>query len=309
VKELRDKIVSKIGERMKTGLTISAVGHIAILLWAVVTFVTKPLNAQTDSVAVDIISTDQFSKMTAGQKDAKKVETPKPIVEKVAEAKPVEPVKAKITEKKEVVAATEATPPPPSEEKKIEKKEKKPAEAKADPIAEALKKDEAKKPEEKKAEAPPPAPKKPIPVPPKFDPMKIAALLNKQEAQRQAATGSTINNAPSLGVSTGQSATLSQNELDALRARLAQLWNPPAGATNPQELVVVFRIQLKRDGTLAAPPEFVPPGGTSQLFLVARDKAASALFRGQPYNMLRQETYEVWKDIEIKFDPREMFGG
>ena len=42
---------SEIAERMKTGLTISAVGHIALLLWAVVTFVTKPLNAQTDSIA------------------------------------------------------------------------------------------------------------------------------------------------------------------------------------------------------------------------------------------------------------------
>jgi colicin import membrane protein len=97
--------------------------------------------------------------------------------------------------------------------------------------------------------------------------------------------------------------------LDALRARLAQLWNPPAGATNPQELVVTFRIQLKRDGTLMAPPEFVPPGGTSQLFLVAREKAAMALYRGQPYNMLRQESYETWKDVEITFDPRQMFGG
>ena len=301
-----------ITERMRTGFTISAVGHIAIVLWAVITFVSKPLNAQSESMAVDVVTADQFSKLTAGQRDAPKVEAPKPVVEKVAEAKPVEPTKAKISEKKEIVAANEVQPPPP-EEKKVEKKEKKPAETKADPIAEALKKDEAKKPEEeKKAEAKPPTPtppKKPIPVPPKFDPMKIAALLNKQEARREAATGSTLNSTRALGVSSGQAATLSQSELDALRARLAQLWNPPAGATNPQELVVTFRIQLKRDGTLAAPPEFVPPGGTSQLFLIAREKAAMALYRGQPYNMLRQETYDVWRDIEIKFDPREMLGG
>jgi hypothetical protein len=301
----------KIFERMKTGLTISMVGHLAILLWAVVTFVAKPLHAQQDSVAVDVITADQFSKLTAGQKDAKKVEIPKPVVEKVAEQKLVEPTKAKLTEKKEVVASNDQTPPPP-EEKKIEKKEK-PTDAKVDPIAEALKKEEAKKQEEqKKAETkptPPAPPKKPIPVPPKFDPMKIAALLNKQEAQRQAVTGSALNNKVSLGVSSGQSATLSQSELDALRAKLAQLWNPPVGASSPQELVVTFRIQLKRDGTLAAPPEFVPPGGTSQLFLVAREKAAMALFRGQPYTMLRPESYDVWKDIEITFDPRQMFGG
>ena len=29
----------------------------------------------------------------------------------------------------------------------------------------------------------------------------------------------------------------------------------------------------------------------------------------QPYTMLRPEHYEQWKDIEITFDPRDMFGG
>jgi colicin import membrane protein len=37
----------------------------------------------------------------------------------------------------------------------------------------------------------------------------------------------------------------------------------------------------------------------------ARDSAARAL-RGQPFTMLRREHYDLWKDIEIKFDPREM---
>jgi len=296
---------TNIRERMKTGLTISAVGHLAILLWAIVTFVTKPLNAQTDSVAVDIITADQFSKMTTGQRDVPKAEVPKPLVEKIGEAKRVEATKAKITEKKEVVASNEATPPPPSEEKKVEKKEK-PAEAKADPIAEALKKEEAKKPEEKKAEAKPAPPKKPVPTQPKFEPTKIAALLNKQDPQRQSITGTTLNDKVSLGTA-GQSAVLSQNELDAFRARLAQLWNPPAVA-NPQELVVVIRVQLTRQGMLAGPPTVIT-SGQSNSFMVARDRAVQALMRGQPFNMLRQETYDSWNDIEIKFDPREMFGG
>jgi colicin import membrane protein len=106
----------------------------------------------------------------------------------------------------------------------------------------------------------------------------------------------------------GAANQLTQNELDALRARLAQLWSPPAGARNPQELVVAIRIRLKPDGTLAAPPQ-VTTSGQTPLFMAARDSAIRAVFRGQPFDMLRPETYEVWKDIEVTFDPRDMVRG
>ena len=103
-------------------------------------------------------------------------------------------------------------------------------------------------------------------------------------------------------------AQLSLSELDALRARLAQLWTVPAGAKDPQELVVLIRIKLKPDGRLAAPP-IVLTSGKSPLFMAARDSAIRALFRGQPYDMLKPEHYEQWKDVEITFDPRDMIRG
>jgi membrane protein involved in colicin uptake len=98
------------------------------------------------------------------------------------------------------------------------------------------------------------------------------------------------------------------SELEALRARLAQLWTIPAGAKDPQELVVQIRVKLKPDGTLAGPP-MVLTSGKSQLFVAARDSAVRALFRGQPYDMLKPEHYEQWKDVEITFDPRDMIRG
>ena len=134
-----------------------------------------------------------------------------------------------------------------SPEAKPAEPEKKATEAKPDPIAEALAKDEAKKPEPKKAEAKPPTPpKKPAPPAPKFDPKKVEALLDKRDSTRLAAAGDTLNNAASLGVSSGKAAQISLSELDALRQRLAQLWTPPAGAKDPQELVV--RVQDQASG-------------------------------------------------------------
>jgi outer membrane biosynthesis protein TonB len=295
---------------MRTAYAMSGVGHAAVLLWSIWSLSARPLPAvPSEALPVDIVSVSEFTQMTAGNKSAPKAEPQKPLVEKVAEANPVDDPAAKVVEKKEVNAARE--PPPAPEAKPAESKpEQKKAEAKPDPAADAPAKQEAKKPEPKKAEAKPPVPPKPAPTTPKFDPKQVAALLDKRDSARLAAAGDTLNPSATLGTSTGQSAQISLSELDALRQRLAQLWSPPAGAKDPQELVVVFRIKLNRDGRIAPGPwpQLVASGNTP-LALAARESAARALNRGQPYDMLKPEHYEQWKDIEITFDPREMFGG
>src|SRR6266436_1500330 len=128
---------------------------------------------------VDIISADQLSKITAGIKTGEK-DKPKPLVEKIADARPVEDAVGKITEKKEIVTASAPEPPPKPVEKPVEKK---PDPPKVDPIAEALKSEDTKKPvpkPEAKA-APPPKPKQER----TFDQSKIAALLDKRDPTRQ----------------------------------------------------------------------------------------------------------------------------
>jgi len=82
---------------MKAGWTISAVGHAALLAWGLISIAAKPLNATPpESLPVDIISDTDFSQITNGIKTAAKAETPKPLVEKIAEAKPVEEANAKV---------------------------------------------------------------------------------------------------------------------------------------------------------------------------------------------------------------------
>ena len=265
---------------------------------------------QVESIPVNIVTDTATSEMTKGMTTAPK-ESKKQFVEKIDQPNAVDNPAAKIAPK-EVTASTDATPPPAPPEPKREETKKK-AEPKRDLIADALKKDEAKKSEQKKADAKIPTPPKRPPTPqakpqPKFDPREMAALIDRRDPQRKQATGDTLSDAPALGTARGSARQLTQNELDALRARLAQLWNPPAGAQNPQELVVAIRMRLKPDGTLAGPPT-VTTSGQSPLFMAARDSAIRAVFRGQPFDMLRPETYELWKDIEITFDPRDMIRG
>ena len=312
---------------MRTGLTISSGIHASVLLWAVLTFSTTPFEAApSDSVPVDIISATEFTQMTQGSKTAKQTETPKPLVEKEGEKKPSPEPTPKVTEKKEIVAAkTEPTPPvpevkpepkpePPKPAPKAEAKpEPKQPEEKSDPIAEALKKEDTKKKEDekKKAEAqtvPIPVRKPPPPKPqPQFDPSKIAALLDKRDPQRQAATGETINRTASLGVPTGSAATLSQSDIDALRAQIQACWNPPAGALEARELIVDVRLQLNRDGSVSAEPQVMNARSHPQ-FQVAAEAARRAIKRCSPYKMPIAK-YDLWQDVEVRFDPRDMYRG
>lgn len=306
---------------MKGGMTISIVGHGAVLLWALVSFARPLENKMVDSMPVDMISADEFSKMVAGAQKAPKQETPKPVVEKIAEAKPVEDPNAKVVEKKEVMAAAEQTAPEPKPkqpdpkpaaappEPKAESKsaDKKEPEQKTDPIAEALKKDDAKKPD-KKAETKPQPVQKPQPQQPKFDPRKVAALLDKRDSQRVAAAGATLNSTAALGAPTGVAARMTQTELDALRARLMALWNPPAASRNVEELMVVVRIKLTPDGRVVGAPQ-VLNNGSNVLFQAARDSALRAIYRGQPFDMLQPAHYELWKEMDITFDPRDLLPG
>ena len=294
---------------MRTAYTISGIGHAAILVWSVWSLAAKPLPAPpAEALPVDVVTVSDLTKITAGTNSAPKAEAPKPLVEQQAEAKPVDDPAAKL-DKKEVKAVRE---PPPAPEAKPEikpdtKPEKKQAETKPDQIAEAIAKDESKKPEPKKAEVKPPA-KKPAPPAPKFDPKQVEALLDKRQATRLAAAGETLNNTASLGLPNANAAQISLSELDALRQRLAEKWNPPAGAKDPQELIVQIQVKFRPDGTLAATPVVVTRG-TTAIFTAARDSAVRALYAGQPFDMLKPEHYEQWKEIEITFDPRSMLRG
>lgn len=283
--------------QMRTASAISAGLHVAVLLWATLSFTGKSfVTTPAESLPIDLVSDKQFSEITQGIKQAPKpVEKPQPLVEKIGEPppKPVEDLKPKINEKQEVKLQKEQQPEPAPE-------------TKPDPLADKIKKAEK---QETEAEAKPLPPKKPPPPKqPKFDADKIAALLDKRDPQRHVMTGATLNPETSLGYVNGAAARLSQSEIDAMRARLRECWNPPVGAVDAAKLFVVFRVLFRRDGSIEHDPVLV--GGTASQFGPAlAESAKRALLQCQPYTMLKPEHYDTWKDMEITFDPHEMFGG
>lgn len=284
---------------MKSASAISAGLHAAVLLWATLTFTGETFKVTpAQSLPVDLISEKDFSQLTKGVKDAPKpVEKPKPLIEKVEkkeEPKPVEESKPKITEKKEVEATKHEAQPPPAPQ--------------SDPIADKLKEQPQK--QEAKIEPtrlPPRRPPRPRKQERKFEPNKIAALLDKRDPQRNAAIGDTLNSTRSLGASAAtDAAQLSQSEIDALRARLIALWNPPVGMRDGERLQITIRIRFRQDGTLADGPQVMTSGNGSR-FNAMRDSAVRAVLLGQPYTMLRPEHYKSWREIDFTFDTQSMY--
>lgn len=290
---------------MKPGITISCVGHVGVLVWGIVAFAAKPMDAPaTDALPVDFISAKQFSEMTAGVKNAPKLETPKPLADKIDVPKPIPQLAPTVADKPEIVTNTAAQQPPLPPPKPPEKKKE--PEQKIDPIAQELKKEEAKKPPPKPEEKP--APKKPAQQTPKFDASQVAALLDKRAPRRQLAAAETLNNAPSLGTAAGSAAKLSQTEIDALRARINECWNPPAASLNDAKIYVVLRVLFRPDGMIARDPAVVE-GTASATGPVLAESAKRAMLGCQPFTMLKPEHFDQWKDMEIKFDPHDKTGG
>src|SRR5690349_8056466 len=112
---------------MKAGWTISAIGHVAVLTWGLVSFVGKPLPPKPPAeFFADVVSDAELSQITQGVRNAKPAEPPKPLVEKIAEAKPVENPNAKVVDKPEIVPTADEVTKPEPEPKKPEPKKAEP---------------------------------------------------------------------------------------------------------------------------------------------------------------------------------------
>ncbi|HSD92451.1 MAG TPA: hypothetical protein VLB11_05435 [Methyloceanibacter sp.] len=282
---------------------ISAALHLAILLFALVAFpAAKMEHAPLVAIPIDLATPSEVTSIKAGSKDAKD------------EA----PLAGKKEERPQAVREAAAKPEPAPEEKpKAEQKpgpKPKPKEAapKPEPKKPEVKKVEAKKPEEKpakpkKADA---AAKKPASKKPKrdFNTDHIAALLNKipdaDEEPRPVLPSEALPQEV-RGQSDGTQMTMSVNEIDALRARIAQCWSPPPGGLGAAQIVVKLRLRLNEDGTLVGYPT-IANRGASPFFQAAADSAVRAVYQCQPYS-LPSEKYALWRDMILNFDPSQMY--
>ncbi len=303
-------------------LVASIALHVLVIGWALVSFTARSYEVPPESLAVDIISTDQLAKITAGIKNGEK-DKPKPLVEKVAEAKPIDEAVGKVTEKEITTSAAPKSPPPT--DKPVEKKpdppkpvaENKPKDEpkqtekqpdpKVDPIAEALKSEEAKKPKPKQeAKAAPPQPPKPK-QDRVFDQSRIAALLDKRDPTRQSITGAALNASASLGTHSGAADTNVATWKGAFVTAVRRCFNFPYNGEDADKFEADIDIQMRLDGTLASEPVIVAIRGPSRSIGAAMAESAKrAIVQCQTYAFLPKQQYDTWKYIPMTFSLKDM---
>jgi hypothetical protein len=316
---------------MKVGLTVSAIGHVAILGLAFFAFPeARPFTTEAvEALPVDLVEVADVRDLLPGNEQSKIApkEKPQPKPEVSAEIplpKPAERAADKPVEAAREPSARPEPPPEPEPQAKPEQLAALPEPAAALPEERAPVPAESRSPRARpkppRVVSPPkPTPEKPDPIRDiarqqperEFNPDDISALLNKQEP----AGGGDPNPVPepqTIGSIDGNpQAALTQSELDALKARLRQCWNPPVGVREAAALIVTVRINLLQDGSLASPPQLVSiQSASNPLGQVAAESAVRAVAQCAPFgDILRPETYALWNQIDFVFDPREMLGG
>ncbi len=295
---------------MRWGAIYSGLLHLAIVLLAlgVLPHVTPPMSEIPPAIPVELVRID---KETNIKKMVKAEEEPKPEPEKPAEPEPQPQVQASL-------------PPPPEPEPIKPPDIAPPPEPVPDiKLPEPMPVPEVNIEEPKPAEVTPPNPEtadarprqKPKPPAPKSKTSqmdKLAALLNKLPTKEQQTEGDeAAPTDPENVKGVGQQTELTMTEMDALRNQMKRCWSVPAGSANAAALIVSVRIWLNPDGSLQREPAIVDMGalaGGDPAYRVAAEAALRAVRMCQPYQ-LPVEKYSSWREIEMRFDPRDMLGG
>jgi hypothetical protein len=110
-----------------------------------------------------------------------------------------------------------------------------------------------------------------------------------------------------MGVPGARGAMNAGSCADAVQSRIEQNWILPIGGEAAETAIIRLHIELKRDGNLLRAPAVMDPS-YSPVQQAMADAAVRAAESGQPYNIPPQQ-YEQCRDMILRFNPRDMYGG
>lgn len=235
---------------------------------------------------------------------------PEPVKTPPAPAEAPAPPKAEVAElpaepEKEQEQAEAAPAPAPAVKPRSKPKPPEPIQTASinetqTPPTEKPRKSETRKPTESEAVTPKETEEE------NFNPEDISALLNKVDPSGGGSRASSEEASLGSESQTGPVAEMTQDEINALKARIQECWNYPAGADGAESLRVQLRIEFNQDGSVATSPQILQqPAGP--LGTVAAEGAVRAVLRCEPYGFLPPAKFETWRVVNITFDPAEMF--
>jgi hypothetical protein len=312
---------------MHHGVIISAVGHVAAVLLAVLFTGANPFDSvATEAIAVDIVSP---SEVPSDQPQTDAAENP-----------PQPPKESAPDFNFDVALPPQASTQPPAPSPKRgpvqqatqpRAREQRSASQPASPSAalQAAAKPQPAAPQAaaKPQPAAPQAAAKPAPAPPPGPPVAMPppAQENVAEADKAAEPGTdpAINVADLFGMPLTlpdgrlgggfdapaiETAKIEPSSVEAFRAHLKTCAALPAGVSPGEKISLVVRVTLKADGTLSAPPTLIEASASPKGPLLLQN-LLRGLTKCQPYNMLPADKYREWKNLDMRFTPADMGQG
>lgn len=132
---------------------------------------------------------------------------------------------------------------------------------------------------------------------------KISEIINKEDS-RGATTGS--GGQKTAGKTTGTAARLTQSEKAALVAQMRKCWLVPISAKDVDGLFVRLLIDMNRDGSVAGTPQVLEISIQNSVGVATASAAQRAVRRCAPYTTLDPAKFDEWRQIEVKFDPKDL---
>ena len=284
------------------GVWISAGAHAAVLGLALFAVAAPALPDAQEGVPVEVLTEQQFSELTRGERNAERPEKTPNRADRVAEKQeqrepenaktdaPAAPTRTADTK----IAAVDAMPLRANEADPV-KEEAEAAAAKAEAMADARAKADAEAKARQQAE-----------LANKFSPGDIRETLARSPSQSTGATGREVQRTASLGTATGNAQRLSPSLRDALVGMLQQqierCYSAPPGATQGVVLPMLD-IRLNADGSLTSEPRVMRSGSNAVDQSIAQ-AALRAVRRCAPYKIPAQYApyYNDWKAINAEFE-------
>jgi len=153
--------------------------------------------------------------------------------------------------------------------------------------------------------------------PRRFNSGRLAALLDKREESEpdiaKTLKDKDFDKEKVISTIDIQQQTLSI--IDAIDKHIFdnQCWNVPAGAKGAEGLRVSINVHLGPDGRLIGSPKIQDSGRMNlpgqEYFRAAAESALRAVLKCAPYDFLPKAQYDLWRDMEIIFDPEYMLNG
>ena len=275
---------------MRFGLSISLLAH-GIFLAGGIFMLGRNIPALDEGqiVSVEVLTLAEYTNVRASIKRPKP-KPPEPVIE------PPEPMQLETPMENAEL-----------ESDVVEKRQDEAVEKEPEPEPEPVKAAEAEiaEPEIPKDEPPKP------PEKPAFDLDAFSDIVNRTrdaapEKNQQVALQSEKNIYEYADISrtaSGEGTGLSVSLLDKLQTEMMRCWRESRDAVDPETLVVQFRLRLLPDGYVET-VELLGETGTGPFAAVARQRAAAAIKKCEPYDFLPAENYSGWKDMTLSFRPR-----